>query len=474
MKTGGGLGPHLLGGFILAVLLSLFGFAVTLVMGFAYPPIVLYDRITQFLGTPTMFQLVHSLLGYGQAGKIAAFLSVIVAWLGSLTLLRLLGVFFNPVFGAAPLFFVLAWLVSLPVAVIYAVGFLALSFALQPLEYKPERRAALRTLAGGAALLLVGGAIPLFRTAISSAAEAKRNAWTRFGNLPLGVTTQQDLYYVSKNIEAFDPNLETSTWKLEVTGLVNRPSSYTLEQLQAFPAITSERTLYCISNPVGGGLVGNIIWTGLDIRKLLREVAVKPEATWVTWHAADGYKESLPLEQIMEQEVLLAYAANGESLQRKHGFPLRVLIPDRLGMKQLKWLTRIELTNKEQLGYWAEREWTKTGFLEISSRIDEPTRGTALIANEPILIRGMAFAGTKPIVRVEISTDNGKTWKTAKLESRRTQYTWTLWSIPWTPTVGAHQLVVRAYTDEKMQTATRRESLPEAATGWHKLEVVAA
>ncbi len=457
----------LLAGFVGAVGLSAVGVSMRVLLGAPLPFEALFNSLTQFLGTPAMFQFVHATFGYGQGGKIAAFVAVMLAWLGGLTLLRLLG----PTFGTAITFLVTALLIPMPYPIVYALLFLASHFALQPVTHDPRRRNALRWLSSGSALLLLGGSVPLLRT-LSGSSTAPKSAWTPVDGLPIGVTAQKNLYYVSKNIEVLDPQLNPETWRLEIGGLVKSPRSFSLSELQALPAVTSERTLHCISNPVGGDLIGNIRWTGVSFKALLEGVGVQPGARWVTWRAADGYVESLPLRDVFEGDVLLVYAANGAALERKHGFPLRVLIPDRLGMKQPKWLTRIELSASEVIGYWAERDWTRTGYLETFSRIDEP-RG-AIAAGVPQTIRGVAFSGTKAITRVEVSLDGQRTWLEARVEPRRSPHAWTLWSLPWTPIVGPQRLTVRAYAAGVMQTATQRESLPEAATGWHSLDVVTA
>ena len=461
----------LLGGFIQAVSLSALGLLAGLDFGVPYPPQEVFNEVTQLLGTPAMFQLVHATFGYGQGGKVAAFIAVAALWLGGLTALRLAG----PLFGTALLFLGTALLIPMPGPVLYALAFLGLFFALQPITASPGRRGVMRVLGGGAAALLVGGSLPLLRGVLGSGQRQDRDAWTRTGGLQLGVTAQRDLYYVSKNIEPFDPDIDRAQWRLAVRGLVRTPTTFTFAELQAFPQVEFERTLYCISNPVGGPLLGNVVWTGFKVADLLRAVGVQTGARWIVWRSDDGYAESLPLGEALEEDVLLAHQANGEPLSRKHGYPLRVLIPDRLGMKQPKWITAIELTAEEVPGYWAERGWTRTGYLETSSRIDEPSAQNPVVAADtPTEIRGVAFAGTQTITRVEVSTDGGSTWQDAALSPKRSAYAWTLWSLGWTPTLGPQRLVVRAYANGELQTSQAREPLPEAATGWHSVEVVAA
>jgi DMSO/TMAO reductase YedYZ molybdopterin-dependent catalytic subunit len=434
---------------------------------------------------------------------------VALAWIGGLSLLRLAG----PLFGTVVVFMVSAVLVPVPSAALYAALYAAVYFALVPLErpsrtLKPvaresantevleaqsarleasilepvelgihepvARRDALKLLAGGSAVLLGIGSVPLIRNVLAGDEQASSVAWQRSGSLALGVLTQDELYYISKNIEAFDPNLNESDWRLEVRGLVTNPRSLTLNELKSLPRVTSERTLVCISNPVGGDLIGNVVWSGVRVRDLLQSAGVQPGARWVIWRSSDGYVESLPLAAALEQDVLLAFEINGQPLTRRHGFPLRVLIPDRLGMKQPKWITTIELSATEIPGYWAERGWSRTGRIEPMSRIDEPRQGRVLRAGKVTEIRGVAFAGTRPISKVEVSTDGGQSWLEAKLRARRNVHTWTLWSLTWTPTPGPQRLIVRAYANNDQQVSSERPPLPEAATGWHRVELVAS
>lgn len=449
----GASGRGLLAGFVGAVALSALGLGLRWLAGVPYPPQALFDRITQLLGTPAMFALVHATFGYGQGGKVAAFIAVALAWIGGLSLVRLTG----PLFGGALVFMITALLVPLPSSVLYTALYAALHLVLVPLERTPRgsaspgaftikaiaraptdpeptnpeptnpaptdpapgnperfdpeaisaeatrleprvaRRDALKLLAGGSAALLGVGSVPLVRNLLAADEPPSSAAWGPSGSLPLGVLGPGELYYVSKNIEAFDPNLSEADWRLEVRGLVSRPQRLSLSELKALPHVTSERTLVCISNPVGGGLIGNVVWTGVRLSDLLREVGVQAGARWVVWRSSDGYVESLPLAAALEQDVLLAFEINGQPLKRRHGFPLRVLIPDRLGMKQPKWITSIELSALEVPGYWAERGWSREGRIEVSSRIDAPRQGSVLRAGQVSEIRGVAFAGTRPI-----------------------------------------------------------------------------
>jgi len=459
-----------------AVLLSAFG-GLAWWSGLAYPPIELNGVLTRAMGTPQMFRLVHSIFGIGQDGKNVAFVGTTLLWL---VLTVALG--FMPVVVAAAvlglsLLLLVPWPVALGYAVVYALIRVAFTRGVRPVgpqavhRTRADRRGALATLGGvGVALLGAGlvrsnaqkGALDL---TVSSAP----------GKLPAEFTPVKDFYYVSKNLEALDPNIRAATWKLEVSGEVQRPLSLTLEQIRALPAQTVDLTLACISNPIGGPLMGLGRWTGVSFAEILKRAGVTPDAKWVIWHAFDGYSESLPLSEAATLELLLAYDQNGAPLTPKHGFPLRVLIPGRYGMKQPRWLTRIEFAREDQAGYWVTRGWSKTATVEITSRIDFPLENSPVVkAAQPVTVRGIAFGGLKPITKVEVSVDGGKSWLEAQLKKPVSKYTWTLWSLPWTPQAGSHDLRVRAYSSALIQKEHEEDALPEGATGYHHFIVNAS
>jgi DMSO/TMAO reductase YedYZ molybdopterin-dependent catalytic subunit len=214
-----------------------------------------------------------------------------------------------------------------------------------------------------------------------------------------------------------------------------------------------------------------VIWRGVPLKTLLERVGVQPGAKWITWEAADGFFESLPLGEALEDDVLLAYGINGEALSQKHGFPLRVILPNRYGMKQPRWLSEIKLTSEEEPGYWAKRGWSRTALVQTMSRIDSPEALASFAPGKPQTVRGIAFCGTKDITKVELSVDGGTTWQEVERLPRRSRHAWTQWQHTWTPTAGTYQLRVRAYADGVVQSATPREALPEAASGLHEVTV---
>jgi DMSO/TMAO reductase YedYZ molybdopterin-dependent catalytic subunit len=171
------------------------------------------------------------------------------------------------------------------------------------------------------------------------------------------ITPNERFYIVSKNL--VDPRVQAENWSLEVFGLVKEPRSFSYQEVLALPSTSAYITLECISNPLGGKLMSNALWTGVPLAHLLGLVGVHVDARAVVFRSADNYYESFPLEVALAPTTLLAHAMNGVPLTEKHGFPLRVVLPGRYGMKQPKWVTKIELTADPIDGYWVRRGWDR-------------------------------------------------------------------------------------------------------------------
>ena len=412
-----------------------------------------------------MFQMVHAIFGYGVAGKVFAFAGSFGLWLAVLSAFGWL----RPWQASLAVLLVCALLVPIWVALGTAAVYFGLRWWLEMPRLgdslRLDRRNALGWLTLGSGALVGGGAAALLQYTFGS---SNKIVLGNGKKLPSGITTQSDFYSISKNLEAFDPKLTSDKWRLQVSGLVKNPRQYTLSELQSRPSSDLEATMVCISNAVGGGLIGNAVWNGFSLRDFLQEVGIQPAARFINWKAADGYTESIPLAQALEDDVLLVYGMNNEPLSQKHGFPLRVFIPGRLGMKQPRWITEIALSDTEITGYWVERGWSKTAYAQTMSRIDAPDElAVSLKATEILEMRGIAFGGTKTITKVEVSSDGGQTWREAELLPRRSKHAWQQWRSPWTPKAGSYQLAVRAYADGIMQPEEERDALPEASSGWH-------
>lgn len=292
-------------------------------------------------------------------------------------------------------------------------------------------------------------------------------------------TPVPEFYQVNKNL--LPTIVQEADWSLQVDGLVDRPRTYTLSELKALPPQEGYRTLECISFDILGGddLIGNQHWRGVRVSELLDEVGVQPSASWVLWEAADGYTESLPLAIARDDETWIAWEMGGAALTQEHGFPARVLIAGRFGMKQPKWVSRLQLADHDQDGYWEQRGWDREAVVLTMSRIDHPRPGDSVPVGAPFTVYGIANSGDRGIERVELSPDDGATWLQAELEDVSAPplgpQTWVRWRVDVTrPTAGPARLVVRA-TDGSGTVQEERETppLPSGATGWHAIRVVA-
>jgi DMSO/TMAO reductase YedYZ molybdopterin-dependent catalytic subunit len=295
------------------------------------------------------------------------------------------------------------------------------------------------------------------------------------------IRPDDEFYQVSKNL--VDPDVARDSWRLDIVGQVENPRVYSFADIAAMPAVEQETTLLCISYGVGSGLCSNAIWKGVPLPTLLAQVKPKPNVTTILFRAADGYYETFRFEKAMEETTLVAYEMNGEPLPKRHGFPLRLIVPGLYGEKNPKWLTRIELLNEADgrlhrrhgCGFYKEQGWGREGdSIPTHSRFDAPqVAGDHFEApfkvGQPTELRGMAFGGDRGISQVEISTDDGASWRQVPITQPGTKISWSLWSYQWTPEQpGDVKLVVRA-TDGtgKPQISEYRDQVPDGATGLH-------
>ncbi len=285
------------------------------------------------------------------------------------------------------------------------------------------------------------------------------------------LTPIQNFYVVSKNFG--DPNVDGGSWRLKIGGMAGNPVSLTLQDLRALPVTTEYVTLECISNNVGGNLMSTGGFTGVSLKYLLEQVNPKSSATWAAFKAADGYTESLPLSAInSDPTILVAYELDGQQLPGAHGYPARILIPGRYGMKGPKWLTEIELVDHESGGYWEQQGWDHNAVVKTTSRFDVPRDGD-IVKVSGVTISGVAYAGTRGIGKVEVTTDGGASWTEALRTAPLSQLTWVLWNFDWTPPKeGSYHLAVRA-TDGSgaVQESNDASSYPGGAMGYHAIRV---
>jgi DMSO/TMAO reductase YedYZ molybdopterin-dependent catalytic subunit len=282
------------------------------------------------------------------------------------------------------------------------------------------------------------------------------------------VTSPKDFYLVSKNL--LDPELNASAWHLEVNGLVDHPLTLRYADVLALPAEDFYQTLECISNEVGGPLLSNGWWTGVRLSEVLRRAGVQAAARQLHFTSADGYSENMALERALLPTTFLVYKLDGQPLPAKHGYPLRVLSAGTYGMKNPKWLTRIEAVATALPGFWEQQGWNPDAPVQTMSRIDTPRAGT--VSAGTVDIGGVAFAGDRGIGRVELSADGGQTWRETELLPPLGPLTWVFWRAAATLQPGTADLVVRA-TDGtgQLQIAQQTDTFPSGASGYHRLRL---
>ncbi len=284
------------------------------------------------------------------------------------------------------------------------------------------------------------------------------------------ITPTESFYHISKNF--FDPSPGSKDWKLEIKGLVDNPYSLTYDQLTALRAVEVTTGMMCISNPIGGGLIGNAKWKGVRLADLLQKAKPKKNALELAMSAVDGYTDSITLKKALDPDVVLVWEMNGAPLTSQHGFPARLLVPGIYGMKHLKWITSIELVDYDYKGFWQQpaQGWNDPAPVNTMSRIDLPTAGN-LDVNKKTTISGVAFAGDRSISKVEVSTDGGKTWKEAYVKPPLSGTSWVVWGYEWTPTTaGKYTVQIRATDgDGKLQVVKKADPYPNGATGYHSV-----
>jgi DMSO/TMAO reductase YedYZ molybdopterin-dependent catalytic subunit len=250
-------------------------------------------------------------------------------------------------------------------------------------------------------------------------------------------------YFYRIDTDTRAPALDANRWRLVVGGQVDRPLSFTLEDLRGVEPTEVFATLCCISNPPGGDLISTTRWTGVSLRRLLPRLGLQPSATHLRVISADGFFESIALATIRtDARVMLAYEWDGVPLLVEHGYPLRLFVPDLYGMKQPKWIVGLDATGQWEPGYWVTRGWSKDGRVATTSAIDIATavrRGDAAIE-----AGGIAFGGGRGISTVEVRIDEGE-WRAARLRRPLSDLTWVLWRAEVPVTGSARVLTVRAF-----------------------------
>jgi DMSO/TMAO reductase YedYZ molybdopterin-dependent catalytic subunit len=285
----------------------------------------------------------------------------------------------------------------------------------------------------------------------------------------VAITANDDFYVTSKG---GTPSVKASEWQFKFDGLVAEPFTLTYRELLALPRIEKELTLECISNSIDGNAIGNARWTGTPLKPLIERAQPSKEAAHAVIYAADGFSTGHPLARLWNEENFLAYQMNGEDLPPTHGYPVRVFIPGKFGMKQPKWVTRIELVNKAYLGYWETRGWSDSCERRAHARFTDLKNGARISARN-LELCGYAVGNLDAVKAVEISLDDGATWKPTNLFSNPSALVWAFWKYIWVnPTPGHYTIRVRAIDGTgKAQDYKPREIFPDGATGQQALKV---
>jgi DMSO/TMAO reductase YedYZ molybdopterin-dependent catalytic subunit len=283
------------------------------------------------------------------------------------------------------------------------------------------------------------------------------------------LTPTPDFYRI--DISLSPPQLDPATWALEIAGEVEQPIRVTYAQLLAMGLTESRTTLMCVSNEVGGDLIGTATWLGVPIRELLARARPRSGADMVLSTGADGFSASTPLSTLTDgRNAVLAVGMNGAVLPALHGFPVRMVVPGLYGyVSATKWLQRLEVTRfSAATAYWTTRGYSARGPVKVSSRIDVP--GSA-VQPGVVTVAGVAWAQHTGIQRVQLQVDDGP-WRDCELAAEASVDVWRQWRFRWTATRGTHVLRVRA-TDRTglVQTARMQDVAPDGATGLHTVQV---
>lgn len=309
--------------------------------------------------------------------------------------------------------------------------------------------------------------------AARTVAEVPASAEIGIPGLAPVITPNREFYRIDTALIV--PEVDPAEWELRIRGLVEREVVITWDELLALPLEESVTTLSCVSNQVGGDLVGTALWLGYPIRHLLARAGVKPEADMVLSRSRGGFTAGTPLEALTDgRNAILAVGMNGEPLPREHGFPVRMVVPGLYGyVSATKWVTSLEVTRFDRAtAYWTDRGWSARGPIKLQSRIDVP-RQSGIPAGRTV-VAGVAWQPHVGVEAVEVRVDGGP-WQPAELASAISDDTWVQWTLTVELSPGEHELTCRARSASgELQTGEIAPPAPDGATGWHTIRVTAA
>ncbi len=369
-------------------------------------------------------------------------------------------------------------------------GLLALAFLARPREATDEGRRLFLVSAGSLVTLAIlaawGGSLLADRTrrifarredvilpeAVELAGVPSGSSLEVSGISPL--VTPNDEFYRIDTVPFTVPSVDLDTWTVRIHGMVSREVEFTYADLAGMDMVERHVTLTCVSNEVGGELIGTAKWLGVPLATLLDVAGVDPGAEQIIGRSVDGFTVGFPVDAAFDgREALVAIGMNGEPLPFDHGFPARLVVAGLYGyVSATKWLSEIELTTWEAFdAYWIPRGWAKEAPIKTQSRIDVPRRGSRITAG-PQAIAGVAWAPNRGISAVEVEVDGE--WFDAELAVSLSEDTWRQWRLVHDLAPGSHTIRVRA-TDSTgtVQDQAIRPPAPDGATGFHTITVEA-
>jgi DMSO/TMAO reductase YedYZ molybdopterin-dependent catalytic subunit len=284
------------------------------------------------------------------------------------------------------------------------------------------------------------------------------------------LTSADDFYRIDTAIVV--PQVRREEWKLKIHGMVDHEIELDYDQLLARGPIERYVTLSCVSNEVGGGLIGNARWLGVPLAPLLREAGVHKGAEQLVSRSIDGFTCGSPVAAILDgRDAMLAIAMNGQPLPAKHGYPVRMVIPGLYGyVSATKWVVDMELTTWDAYdAYWVDLGWAQQAPVKVQSRIDAVGKPGA---DGIVPVGGVAWAVHRGISKVELRIDEGEWVPATLLGDVPSNDTWRQWRYDWPAAAGDHELQVRATTgDGEVQTGDVAPPAPDGAQGWHTVTV---
>ena len=325
----------------------------------------------------------------------------------------------------------------------------------------------LRSMGGRAAAPVQRVLARLPRASHPLAAPPVDPAATHPGLSPL-FTPTGDFFRI--DVASTPPAPSLDAWRLRIDGLVRHPREFTYDDLLAREIIEIDATLACVSNPVGGPLVGTARWRGIALASLIAEAEPLPDADEVLGHSVDDFSAGFPVAAA--RDALIALGMNGVPLPAEHGFPARIIVPALFGyVSAVKWLSRVELTRFDRaVGTWVPRGWAELGPMKLASRIDRPHDGDSVTRGRTI-VAGVAWSDAHGIASVAVRIDDGL-WQEASLGPDLGPAVWRQWWFAWDAAPGEHTLTVRAVdTRGTVQPGVNVDPAPDGAEGWHRVTV---